>query len=192
MRQLNFGCGEDVRPASDGWVNLDVVKLPGVDVVHDMNRFPYPFRDGEFDHVLARHVLEHVPHHLTGHSKDGLLLVMEEFHRILRPGGTVEVVCPHYKADTAWMDPTHTRVVHPDTFSYFEPNGKWSFYSDARFELVERTIPRYVARAHRFLPLGPRRVGLFEHLLIRAPWLGPIVRRPHEMRWLLRAVKGRG
>lgn len=186
MRRLNFGCGEDYR---EGWVNLDVAKLPRVDVVHDMNRFPYPFQDGEFDHVLARHVLEHVPHHLPGLSKDGFLVVMEEMHRILKPGGTLEVISPHYRADTAWLDPTHTRVLHPDVFSYFDPSGKWSFYSNARFEVRERTVTRWASRAPGVLPVGAKRLGIVEHLAIRAPWLGGLVRTPQDQRWLLRAVK---
>lgn len=186
MKRLNFGCGTDYR---EGWVNLDVARLPKVDVVHDINQFPYPFEDNEFDYILARHALEHVPHHIAGYGKDGFILVMEEFHRILKPGGTLEAVSPYYEADSVWQDPTHTRPMHPEVFSYFSDGVKWSYYSTARFELVERRISGWVARVSQFLPVGPSRLGIMQHIALRAPWLGGLVRKPYEMTWILRCVK---
>ena len=46
--KLNLGCGRDIR---EGYVNLDKAGLDGVDVVHDLNVFPYPFEDNEFDEI---------------------------------------------------------------------------------------------------------------------------------------------
>ena len=37
--KLHLGCGTDIRA---GWVNLDCAKLPGVDIVHDLNVLPLP------------------------------------------------------------------------------------------------------------------------------------------------------
>jgi len=49
MKRLNAGCGLD---ALGGWTNLDKVKLPGVDIVHDLSNIPLPFRAEEFDEIL--------------------------------------------------------------------------------------------------------------------------------------------
>lgn len=38
--KLNLGCGNDIR---EGWVNLDINKKEGVNVVHDLNEVPLPF-----------------------------------------------------------------------------------------------------------------------------------------------------
>ena len=57
MRRLNLGCGRKIFKNS---VNLDRVKLDGVDVVHDLNKFPYPFKDESFDEIKALAVLEHL------------------------------------------------------------------------------------------------------------------------------------
>ena len=56
-KKLNFGCGTRIMK---GYVNLDIVKHKGVDVVHDLNKFPYPFKNGEFDEIYARFILEHL------------------------------------------------------------------------------------------------------------------------------------
>ena len=56
--KLNVGCGKDIRP---DFVNLDVAPLPGVDVVHDLTRKPWPFEDKRFDHIELINVLEHLP-----------------------------------------------------------------------------------------------------------------------------------
>ena len=55
--KLNLGCGNDIK---EGWVNMDYIGAEGVDVVHNLNRLPYPFPDNTFDSILASHVLEHL------------------------------------------------------------------------------------------------------------------------------------
>ena len=42
INKLNFGCGPEIMK---GYVNMDILKLSGVDVVHNFNKFPYPFKD---------------------------------------------------------------------------------------------------------------------------------------------------
>jgi SAM-dependent methyltransferase len=182
VRSLNLGCGRDIRPASEGWVNMDIAKLDGVDVVHDLFDLPWPLESGSFDHALASHVLEHVPHQLPADpSRNGLVLVMEEIHRILRPGGTVVVRAPHPEAADAWADPTHTRVLHPKTFEYFA-EGKFGYYTRARFTVDAVRVTRRTPVAPYFLPMGKGGLGLTMHLFERAPFLRPLLcRRPAEM-----------
>ena len=57
MTKLNLGCGQYPKP---GYVNLDMVNLQGVDIIHNLNNYPYPFNENEFDEVLCHHVLEHL------------------------------------------------------------------------------------------------------------------------------------
>jgi predicted SAM-dependent methyltransferase len=82
-RGLNIGTGgHDLV----GWVNLDETK-PG-DVLARVP--PIPFRDECFDEILMSHVVEHMT------LDDGRAL-MKECHRILRPGGVVNVIVPDAK-----------------------------------------------------------------------------------------------
>lgn len=180
-RSLNVGCGPDIRPPSEGWVNMDVVPLPGVDVVHDILSFPWPFADATFDHVLMRHVLEHVPHEVGDKEhRDGFLLVVEELHRILKPKGRVEIFSPHHDSPDVWADPTHTRAVHPKNFQYFTEESAYSFYSRARFRTVVAETSAWIARYPHGVGLGKSGLPLGQHLGMRLPFL---------LKWLLRPAE---
>jgi SAM-dependent methyltransferase len=128
MKKLNLGCGNDVKK---GWVNLDVIKMPGVDVVHDLNRTPWPFSAGEFDEVLCQDVLEHV---------DDLLTVLKEIHRVLKPGGIARIRVPHFTSAIAYNDPTHKRFFAWNSFEYFEKGKPYHFYVDFSFRQVSRRL----------------------------------------------------
>src|SRR4051812_1511318 len=73
LKKLNIGCGTDTK---EGWVNLDAAGLPGVDVVHDIEKLPLPFADDSFDEILAQDVLEHVEY----------VPVLQDLRRILKKG----------------------------------------------------------------------------------------------------------
>lgn len=90
--KLNLGCGRR-RLEGDGWVNVDMFSHPNVDVVHDLNVFPYPFDDGCADYIFINHVLEHLVNPYD---------VMLECHRLLKAGGVVEVVVPHKNSLSAF------------------------------------------------------------------------------------------
>jgi len=114
--RLNIGCG---RKALPGWVNVDVAPLEGVDVVADLERCadtPLPFEDNEAEEFLLTHVIEHVRNALP---------MMQELHRIARPGARMVVRCPHGASDDAWEDPTHVRAYFPGSFHYFSQLAYW-------------------------------------------------------------------
>ncbi len=107
MARLNLGCGTDIRK---GYVNLDSVKLPGVDKVHDLNKVPYPFKDNTFDEIYASHVIEHL---------EDLPKVMKELRRISKPGGRVIIRVPFFPSMYAASDPTHKHFFTYLTWDYF-------------------------------------------------------------------------
>ena len=65
LKSLDIGCGRFKFPGS---VGLDIVPLEGVDVVHDLDKFPYPFPSDTFDYIRLSHVVEHptTPTHPLG------------------------------------------------------------------------------------------------------------------------------
>lgn len=129
---LIVGCGN--RPRG-GAVNLDVCLLPGVDVVHDLDSFPYPFEDESFDSIEAEDVLEHVVHFVA---------VVNELGRILKKGGKLWVRGPHCNyPEQVWADPTHLRAFAPRTFDNFDPDtrdGKLygHYFGTVKFKVLER------------------------------------------------------
>lgn len=86
--RLNMGCGSRLMPKEQGWVNLDVRDLPGVDVVVDMRSLPFP--DAHFEEVLALDCIEHV---LRVEQET----LFREVHRVLRPGGLLKVKTPNLR-----------------------------------------------------------------------------------------------
>ncbi|MGV8150753.1 MAG: class I SAM-dependent methyltransferase [Candidatus Woesearchaeota archaeon] len=129
LKKLNIGCGTDVLK---GYINLDINDTPGVDKVHDLNNFPYPFKDNSFDEIRAYSILEHV---------QDLMKTMSELHRILKPGGTLDIIVPHYNGPMAWGNPTHLRTFSYDSFFFFTRG--WSggeIYTDAYFSKINVTI----------------------------------------------------
>jgi SAM-dependent methyltransferase len=111
-------------------VNVDNVALPGVDVVHDLTEFPWPFRDNEFEEVVLVDILEHLP---------SVVKTMEEIHRITRPGGRVMIRVPYYNSTDASGDPTHIHSFNECTLDFLDPRKKMgkerAYYSSAKFRI---------------------------------------------------------
>lgn len=128
MRKLNLGAGKYIKK---GYVNLDCIKLPGVDVVHDLNKYPYPFNDNEFDIVRCVHVLEHL---------DDIVKPMDEIWRLCKKKGRVIIEVPSFPGLGAVVDPTHKQFYTYGTFDYFTPQSQFGYYSKAKFIITRRKI----------------------------------------------------
>lgn len=124
---LDVGCGSQKLP---GAVGLDRVAGAGVDVVHDLNQFPWPFSDGAFDEIRLSHVLEHL---------QDVLRTMEEIHRISRPDAQVFIWTPHFASMNSWTDPTHRQHLGYHSMDLFTKEARYT-YTAARFEMIDRMI----------------------------------------------------
>lgn len=128
-RVLDVGCGRRKHP---GAVGIDVNPDTAADVVLDLERFPWPLADNSFDLILCHHVIEHLA---------DIVRVLEEFHRICRPGGVVEIITPHFSSLYSWQDPTHRHHLALDSFDYFTTDTRHTnFYTRRRFRVLEKRI----------------------------------------------------
>jgi SAM-dependent methyltransferase len=126
---LDVGCGINKYPGS---VGLDRNPFTKADVVADLDHFPWPLRDNSFREIRATHVIEHVA---------DVVKTMEEFHRLLVPGGRVIITTPHYTDFSSFCDPTHRWHLNSYSLRYFgDDNAGYGYYSRARF----REISTYV------------------------------------------------
>src|SRR5437762_3457306 len=126
--KVNFGCG---KHQMEGFIGVDRVKMDTVDVVHDMNVFPYPFRDDSVEEVHLFNILEHLP---------DTIRVIEEIWRICRGGAILKIGVPYYNSPGAFDDPTHVRFFTENTFNYFTADvatwlSAYNYYSHARFKI---------------------------------------------------------
>tara|TARA_Y100000310_G_scaffold341262_1_gene439866 strand:+ start:906 stop:1397 length:492 start_codon:yes stop_codon:yes gene_type:complete len=123
--RLNLGCGRDIK---QGFTNVDKFKSEGTDVVHDLDRFPYPFKRDSVDYILMKSSLEHL--------KD-IPRVMEEIYKICKDNAIIEIIVPHFESFGAFKDTTHFHF-----FTYF--SFDYDFYLD-KFRIIKRKFiyPRF-------------------------------------------------
>jgi len=145
MKKLNAGCGRDIKK---GWVNLDREKHEGVDIVHDLDNFPYPFEDSTFDEIWADQIMEHL---------DNPEKFVRELWRIAKPKAKVIIGTVHFSSPTVWGDITHKRPYQSDTFNAFNIKYKkskcLSLINDSKeFFVVKSTIHfRYFFKPLKYL-----------------------------------------
>ncbi len=123
MKKLNLGCGKNIKK---DYVNLDFIKMPGVNIIHNLNKFPWPFKDNEFEEIISSHVLEHL---------EDLEKTMNEIKRICKNKAKIKFVVPHFSCGDSYRDPTHKRLFSYFTFDYFTEN---SFYKNSKFKILNR------------------------------------------------------
>jgi len=135
---LDIGCGSKPRNP------FNCTTTYGVDIIaqkpvnfHYINcnvtLEPLPFEDDFFDSVSAFDFLEHVPRTAidNGQTTFPFIRLMNEIHRVLKPGGIFYAITPGYPREEAFADPTHVNFITKKTHSYF-------------------TSPRYNARMYGF------------------------------------------
>lgn len=144
--KLDIGCGQNKNP---GFIGIDYEAYLGVDIVHNVELFPWPLPD-ECAHIaVTSHLLEHLnPHsgdarilpliHLLvtkgviteqeatyyiGELNPGPLFLrfMDEVWRVLKPGAQFASVFPYAGSPGFWQDPTHINGINNMTFWYFDP-----------------------------------------------------------------------
>jgi len=126
---INLGCGKTRIPGSIG---VDVVKIDNfVDVVHDFNIVPYPFKNNSADEIHLYHVLEHLHKPLEK---------MEELHRILKPGGKLYLRVPHFSSMGAFTDITHVRPFGYLSFDPFLIDHPQHYYTKVVFKIIMKEI----------------------------------------------------
>ena len=139
--KLNLGCGSIHLP---GFVNVDRHGQP--DVVHDLERFPWPWPDGAVGYVVAHHVLEHL-----GAAVAVYFEVIRELYRICAADARIDIRVPHPRHDSFLDDPTHVRVITGDGLAMFSqrlnrqwqqegrPNSPLGLQLGVDFEMVQAT-----------------------------------------------------
>jgi SAM-dependent methyltransferase len=131
MRVLNVGSG---RRSIDNGVTVDRVAETGPDIVHDLDRYPWPFEDDYFDVIYCLEVIEHL--------RD-IVKAMEEMHRISRNGARVQIATPHFSCANSYTDPTHLHHLGYFSFDYFTGGNQWDFYTRVRFRKVSGRLHFY-------------------------------------------------
>lgn len=131
MKMLNLGCSDDLKP---GYLNVDQYEPPGatlenfarVDLtgqcfepIRFMPPVPWPWADSSVDVIFAHDVFEHIDN-LYYRGQKGIIWCLNEAHRVLKPGGALDLHVPCLPGPTPFLDPTHVSVWESDQRFYFD------------------------------------------------------------------------
>ena len=128
--KLNLGSGSKILK---GYVNVDKFQYYNPDVVHDLEKFPYPFEDNSVDEILLSHVLEHI-----GQNPDVFNNIIKELYRICKNNSIVDIRVPHPRHDDFISDPTHVRPITILGLQLYDKNlnEKWEKMNAANSPLA--------------------------------------------------------
>jgi len=104
---LDIGCGKNKIA---GAIGIDLNPDSSADIIHDLNKFPYPLKESEFDMIFCRNILEHL---------DDIPRVMDEIWRAAKGDAIVEIVAPFPSSRWFYADPTHKRAFVSKSFDFF-------------------------------------------------------------------------
>ena len=139
--KLNMGCGQN---KINGYLNIDKHSECEPDLQFDLEKFPWPFKTNEVNEVLFNHSLEHI-----GADTNIFLNIMKELYRVCNNDAKIQINVPHPRHDNYINDPTHVRIITPQTFELFSKqnnilweeinasNSPLAKYLDIDFETIE-------------------------------------------------------
>lgn len=111
MIKLDVCCGNGKCPDFTG---MDVRDLEGVDIVHDVCKFPWPLDDNSCSSVLMNLSWSCI-------EPKYRIQLMDEFWRVTAPDGKLQITDQYYRGDRAYHDPTYYSCPNEVTFKYFDP-----------------------------------------------------------------------
>jgi predicted O-methyltransferase YrrM len=170
---LDVGCRD--RKESN-FTGINGRHFEGVDIVHNLETFPYPFGDESCLTIKAAHVVEHIKPWLVFDW-------FNEMWRLLVPKGQLAVSAPFANSQGFFNDPTHITYINEATFQHLDPNyslykqheplpwkieyASWSYGGNIEAVLSKRTIEatESLTMSHKVVMLGalqkPKEVELF-------------------------------
>ena len=160
MIRLNLASGTDIRPAHDGWFNLDVVPqwpgFPPCEVLWDARKDPIPFPNESVDEVVAGYLLLHLaPRH---HGR-----VLDDIYRVMKPGAKLQVgEVDMALAMARWLDNPDDRSANEMVW------GEQGVHEDSRYlefegfdkhccGFTEKKLRRLLER-HQFRFVGRKKI----------------------------------
>ena len=127
---LELGCGD--RKRVPGSIGIDMLDYPSVDLVGDLLEVLNAFPLASVDRATSHHVFEHLP------DLEAVLLALA---RVLRVGGQLEIVTPHFSNPYFYSVATHKAFFGLYTFCYFAAKSPFrrqvpTYQRELHFELV--------------------------------------------------------
>jgi hypothetical protein len=112
--RLDLGCGPNKK---EGFTGVDIRQFDGkVDIVMNVGKGKWPWKDGTVDEVHCSHMVEHLDWPERVHF-------FNELYRVLKVGAKAVVITPHWASNRFYGDPTHKSPI--SEFAYFYLSKDW-------------------------------------------------------------------
>lgn len=134
--KIDLACGANKQ--DQDWIGVDVRALNGVDIVHNLESFPYPIPNECASSILCSHYVEHI-----NPANFGVVNFFNEVWRIAKPHATFLIACPYGVSRGFVQDPTHCKPYNEITFTYFDPTsptGLWGIYKPKPWKILKINI----------------------------------------------------
>jgi len=130
LKVIEFGGGKNRLKLPFKVDQLDRVKLESDDIVSDLEN-KLPLGNDSYDVIFSCSVFEHV---------FNIRQLFEECHRVLRPGGKLIIIVPHFAGlNSIYL--THKGFFSADYFNIFTAeDSDFNFETTARFKILKRKI----------------------------------------------------
>lgn len=113
LLKIDLGAGSN--KIGEDWVGVDIYKMKGTDVICDLGKDKWPFKNNSVDQAHASHFIEHLTN-LGG--KWERTHFFNELYRVLKPGATARLIFPHWCSQRYYGDPTHKEPFSEMGFCY--------------------------------------------------------------------------
>lgn len=148
QRSLDLGCGSVPQdPFATGHaVGIDITNPENRSDITTSDLFikPIPHADSSFEYITALNFLQLVPRltYLNNERRFCFIELMDEIHRVLKPGGIFASLTPAFPNRDAIGNPTHVNLITETTFPDFFclPNPQASSYGfEGKFHLIHQS-----------------------------------------------------
>ena len=146
MKILDLGCG---NCKTKGAYGIDITPLEGVNMVYDLNKIPYPFKDNWVDVIIMNDILEHL---------DNPIDVIRECYRLLKKGGKLEIRVLYWNHIYNYSDPQHKHVFAPIYFEFFTKDSHRLYYFDFHFDSLKIKYTFDVNAMKKYGPFNRKRL----------------------------------
>lgn len=110
--KLDVGCGINKQK---GFVGMDMFRHDKVDIVHNIQKFPWPVPSDTCFQILLSHVWEHI-------EPKYRFELMDELWRVCRHDGQLLISCPYSGSSLEAAHPAHYLCPNEMTFTFFDPD----------------------------------------------------------------------
>lgn len=121
--KLNLGSSDSVMA---GYQSVD--RSPPADILADLGK-RWPWDDSSVAAIYAKDIFEHLDNVEAGFGgQRGQIWAMNEAHRVLRPGGMLELIVPTVSGPGAFQDSTHINYWTKNQRFYYcaeRKSGQW-------------------------------------------------------------------